>query len=105
MKYNITKSFIKRINNNLKLNKMTRENKNIDKPSYNEAAKMFDIVDSYLCKTRNIGWEWDEAVKYIQEHWNDPEFNIDYENRRLLLLRMSQPQLSYSGGGETRMQK
>lgn len=84
---------------------MTRENKSIDKPSYNEASKMFDIVDSYLCKTRNIGWEWDEAVKYIQEHWNDTEFNIDYENRRLLLLRMSQPQLSYSGGGETRMQK
>ena len=53
---------------------------NIDKPSYNEAAKMFDIVDSYLCETRNIGWEWDEVVKYIQEHWNDPEFNIDYGN-------------------------
>ena len=53
---------------------------NIDKPSYNEAAKMFDIVDSYLCETRNIGWEWDEAVKYIQEHWNDPEFNLDYKN-------------------------
>lgn len=53
---------------------------NGDKPSYNEAAKMFDIVDEYLCKTRNIGWEWDEAVQYIQEHWDDAEFNIDYEN-------------------------
>lgn len=52
----------------------------MDKPSYNEAAKMFDIVDSYLCKIRNIGWEWNEVVKYIQEHWNDVEFNIDYEN-------------------------
>ena len=51
-----------------------------DKPSYNEAAKMFDIVDSYLGEIRNIGWRWDEAVKYIQEHWNDTEFNIDYEN-------------------------
>ena len=48
-------------------------------PLYNEAAKMFDIVDSYLCEIRNIGWEWDEAVKYIQEHWNDTQFNIDYE--------------------------
>lgn len=50
----------------------------MDKPSYNEAAKMFDIVDSYLCKTHNIGW--DEVVKYIQEHCDDTEFNIDYEN-------------------------
>ena len=55
-------------------------NNNMDKPSYNEAAKMFNIVDSYLCETRNIGWEWDEAVEYIQEHWNDLEFNVDYEN-------------------------
>lgn len=54
------------------------EDINLDKPSYNEAAKMFDIVDSYLCEIRNIGWQWDEAVKYIQEHWNDTEFNIDY---------------------------
>lgn len=53
---------------------------NVDKPSYNEAAKMFDIVDSYLCEIRNIGWQWDDAVKYIQEHWNDIEFNIDYKN-------------------------
>lgn len=52
----------------------------IDKPSYNEAAKMFDIVDSYLCETNHTGWEWDEVVKYIQEHWNDPDFNVDYEN-------------------------
>lgn len=51
-----------------------------NKPSYNEAAKMFDIVDSYLCKVHNEGWEWDEAVKYIQEHWNDEDFNVDYEN-------------------------
>ena len=51
-----------------------------DKPSYNEAAKMFDIVDSYLYETHLVGWEWDEAVKYIQEHWNDEEFNVDYEN-------------------------
>lgn len=55
-------------------------NNSKDKPSYNEAAKMFDIVDSYLCEIHNIGWEWDEAVKYIQEHWNDKEFNVDYEN-------------------------
>ena len=57
MKYNITKSFIKRINNNLKLNKMTRENKSIDKPSYNEASKMFDIIDPYLYEDHNNGWE------------------------------------------------
>lgn len=55
-------------------------NKSIDKPSYNEAAKIFNIVDSYLCETHNIGWEWDEAIEYIQEHWNYPEFNVDYEN-------------------------
>lgn len=30
-------------------------NNNVDKPLYNEAAKMFDIVDSYLCEVRNIG--------------------------------------------------
>ena len=53
---------------------------NGDKPSYNEAAKMFDIVDSYLCETHRVGWEWDEAVNYIQEHWNYEEFNVDYEN-------------------------
>ena len=53
----------------------------MNKPSYNEAAKMFDIVDSYLCKVRNEGWEWDEAVEYIQEHWNDEEFNVDYKDR------------------------
>ena len=41
---------------------------------------MFDIVDSYLWKVRSVGWEWDEAVKYMQEHWNDEEFNVDYEN-------------------------
>ena len=34
----------------------------MDKPLYNEAAKMFDIIDSYLCKVHNKGWEWDEAV-------------------------------------------
>ena len=51
---------------------------NIDKPSYNEAAKIFDIVDSYLCEIHNIGWKWDEAVKYIQQHFNDEEFNVDY---------------------------
>lgn len=22
---------------------------------------------------------YNEAVKYIQEHWNDTEFNIDYK--------------------------
>ena len=52
----------------------------MDKHSYNEAAKMFNIVDSYLCKVHNKGWEWDEAVEYIQEHWNDEEFNVDYKN-------------------------
>lgn len=55
-------------------------NNNINIPSYNEAAKMFNIVDSYLCKVRNKGWEWNEAVEYIQEHWNDAEFNVDYKN-------------------------
>ena len=53
---------------------------NGDKSSYNEVAKMFDIVDSYLCEIHNIGWKWDEAVKYIQQHFNDEEFNVDYEN-------------------------
>ena len=43
-----------------------RHENNGDKPSYNEAAKMFDIVDSYLCEIYNIGWVWDEDVKYIQ---------------------------------------
>lgn len=51
----------------------------VNKPSYNEAAKMFDIVNAYLCEVFNIGWEWDEAVEYIQEHWDDAEFNVDYE--------------------------
>ena len=41
---------------------------NIDKSSYNEAAKMFNIVDSYLCEVHNKSWKWDEAVEYIQEH-------------------------------------
>ena len=53
---------------------------NENKPSYNEAAKMFDIVDSYLCEVHNKGWGWEEAVEYIQEHWNDEEFNVDYKN-------------------------
>lgn len=53
---------------------------NRNKSSYNEAAKMFDIVDSYLCEVHSVGWEQDEAVKYIQEHQNDEEFNVDYEN-------------------------
>lgn len=44
---------------------------NMSKPTYNEAAKMFDIVNAYLCEVFNIGWEWDEAVEYIQEHWDD----------------------------------
>ena len=30
---------------------------NENKPLYNEAAKMFDIVDSYLCEVHNKGWE------------------------------------------------
>lgn len=51
----------------------------MNKPTYNEAAKMFDIVNAYICETRLTGWEWDEAVEYIQSHWNDDEFNIDYE--------------------------
>lgn len=51
----------------------------VNKPSYNEAAKMFDIVNAYLCEAYRIGWEWDEAVEYIQEHWDDAEFNVDYE--------------------------
>lgn len=51
----------------------------MDKPSYNEAAKMFDIVNAYLCKIYPTGWEWDEAVEYIQKHWNDEEFNANYE--------------------------
>lgn len=38
----------------------------MNKPSYNEAAKMFDIVNAYLCKIYPTGWEWDEAVEYIQ---------------------------------------
>ena len=76
MKYNITKSFIKRINNNLKLNKMTRENKSIDKPSYNEASKMFDIIDPYLYEDHNNGWEQNKYVEYyILEYWNDEEFS------------------------------
>lgn len=52
----------------------------MNKPTYNEAAKMFDIVNAYLCETRLTGWEWDKAVEYIQTHWNDDEFNIDYEH-------------------------
>ena len=43
-----------------------RYENNGDKHSYNEAAKIFDIVDSYLCETHLVGCEWDEAVKYIQ---------------------------------------
>lgn len=49
-------------------------------PTYNEAAKMFDLCDAYQCSTRLDGWTWDEAVKFIQEHWNDDDYNIDYEN-------------------------
>lgn len=52
---------------------------NVAKPSYNEAAKMFDIVNTYLCEVQTIGWEWDEAVEYIQEHWNDIGFNMNYK--------------------------
>lgn len=52
----------------------------MSKPTYNEAAKMFDIVNAYLCETRLTGWEWDKAVEYIQTRWDDDEFNIDYKN-------------------------
>lgn len=67
------------------MNKKIFESNMENVPSYNEAAKMFDIVDSYLCETHNKGWEWNEAVKYIQEHWNDEEFNVDYELNNVII--------------------
>ena len=49
---------------------------NENKPSYNEATKMFDIVDPYLYEDHN-SWEWNKDVEYyILEYWNDEEFSI-----------------------------
>lgn len=50
-------------------------------PSYNECAKMWDICDKYHCRSHQSGWTWDEAIKFIQEHWNDACFNIDYYHK------------------------
>lgn len=50
----------------------------MDTPSNELAAKMFDIVDAYMASTRQTGWTWKSAIKYIQDHWNDPDFNVDY---------------------------
>ena len=50
-----------------------KNNKN--KHSYNEAAKMFDIIDPYLCEDHN-SWECNKDVEYyILEYWNDEEFS------------------------------
>lgn len=43
-------------------------------PSYNECAKMWDICDAYHCKSHIKGWTWNEAIKFIQEHWNDEAY-------------------------------
>lgn len=48
-------------------------------PTFNEAAKMWDLCDAYSCLTQNEGWTWEGAVKYIQKYWNDKDFNVDYE--------------------------
>ena len=51
-----------------------KNNKN--KPSYNEASKMFDIIDPYLYEDHNNGWEQNKYVEYyILEYWNDEEFS------------------------------
>lgn len=52
----------------------------MNKPSFNEAAKMWDLCDSYACESHRSGWTWKDAVKYIQDHWDDEEFNVDYEH-------------------------
>lgn len=49
-------------------------------PTFNEAAKMWDLCDAYASTIIREGWTWEGAVKYIQAHWNDEEYNIDYEN-------------------------
>lgn len=51
-----------------------KNNKN--KPSYNEASKMFDIIDPYLYEDHNNGQEQNKYVEYyILEYWNDEEFS------------------------------
>ena len=50
-----------------------KNNKN--KPSYNEAAKMFDIIDPYIYEDHN-SWEYNKDVEYyILEYWNEEEFS------------------------------
>ena len=51
-----------------------KNNKN--KPLYNEASKMFDIIDPYLYEDYNNGWECNKDVEYyILEHWFEEEFS------------------------------
>ena len=51
-----------------------KNNKN--KPLYNEASKIFDIIDPYLYEDYNNGWKWNKDVEYyILEYWNDEEFS------------------------------
>lgn len=66
-------------NQNVKCN--SEHKTSSDVPSFNEAAKMFDIVDAYLSSVRMKGWEWTDAIRFIQEHWNDSEFDVDYINQ------------------------
>ena len=66
---------------------------NGDKPSYNEAAKMFDIVDSYLCETHLVGWECDEAVKNIDA---GDELEVDFKSGLIKNLTKNQ---QYQGQG------
>lgn len=53
---------------------------NKKKPSIQECCKMFDIVDAYLCSVKEEGWTWEGAAQYIQEHWEDEDFNVNYNN-------------------------
>ncbi len=50
-----------------------KNNKN--KPLYNEATKMFDIIDPYLYEDNN-SCECNKDVEYyILEHWFEEEFS------------------------------
>lgn len=51
-----------------------KNNKN--KPSYNEADKMFDIIDPYHLYEDHNSWECNKDVEYyILEYWNEEEFS------------------------------
>ena len=49
---------------------------NENKSSYNEASKMFDIIDPYHLYEDYNSWECNKDVEYyILEHWFEEEFS------------------------------